>query len=295
MRKILLCLLVILSTIEINAQINSSKKQSHKGNAIGIGFMAGINHSTFTYSEYHLKSLPNNLLLRPNIGFFVNIPINKEISIAPSLSLYNKGTLTKYIYEQTYDVIYTAKSRYFSVRIPIYYYINKRLNSKYDVKPFYNAYNSVQPFIVIAPSYNYLLGGNINLSQPQLPIEDVSVNIGKANMNIHDICIFLGGGISLNKFSLHTKLEIGYNIGIINNFSDMEINETAQSYNINAYNINGKRFNHNIELNIYISLPIRTPDKECKECNKRYPKYSNSNKMNQYRKKNHKSIINFRD
>ena len=293
MKKIYICLLIVLLTLGTNAQTSHKKRHNHKNNPISIGLMAGVNHSTFIYNEAHLKPLPNNLFLRSNLGLFVDIPINEKLSIAPTFSLYSKGSLTKYVYEQNHNVTYTVKSKFLSTRIPIYYYFDKRLNTKDDIRPFLKTSNEIRPFVVIAPSYNYLLGGNINLSQPGLPIENVDINIGKANMNTHDLCVFLGGGISIKRFSLHSKVELGYNIGLINSYSKMEINETSLSSNINAYNINGKRFNHNIELNIYISLPIKKTDKECEECNKKYPKYSNSKEMKHIHNNAHKSFIRF--
>ena len=67
--------------LETNAQNNFSTKNRYtEQNNVNIGIMAGINHSTFTYNENHLKSLPNNLFLRSNIGLYIDIPINKYVS-----------------------------------------------------------------------------------------------------------------------------------------------------------------------------------------------------------------------
>lgn len=294
MKIIYIYIFLVLIALETNAQNNFSTKQRYmEQNNVSVGIMAGINHSNFIYNENHLKSLPNNLFLRFNFGLFIDIPINKSVSISPTFSLCQKGTLVKYNYEQNYNITYTVKSKYFSTKIPIYYYIITKLQSHNDVRPYYNIHNDIKPFIVIAPSYNYLCGGNISLTQPNLPIEEVNINIGKANMAQHDLCIFIGGGVCMNIFLLSTKFEFGYNIGIINNYSKMEIQGTSHSNNIHAYYINGKRFNHNLEFNIHIGIPIKKTKEGCKECNKRYPQYSKSKKMIKYRKKNHKSIINF--
>ena len=80
-------------------------------------------------------------------------------------------------------------------------------------------------------------------------------------MRRHDFSIFLGGGsqfyINLGAFYLVTKVELGYNIGLSNSFSDMEINESIKAGNVNAYNITGKRKIHNIEFNVTLGIPLK--------------------------------------
>lgn len=260
MKKIFAFLIVILATVNLYSQgIRTSVYD-----APVVGVKLGLNHSTFRYSDPNLKSLPHELFIRPNVGVFFELHLNQNFSLAPELFLYNRGHLTKYIYETDYNVTYQVKSRYFTFRMPFCYRVN-----------FYNAEN-VKPFLVLAPSCNLLLGGNINLTQPNLPISNVDIAIGNANMRRHDFSLFLGGGsqfyIDCGSFFLVTKVEIGYNIGLTNSFSNMEIEDVSKSENINAYNITGVRKIHNVEFNITLGIPLQLIRDACWNADMNYKK-----------------------
>lgn len=262
MKKIFTFLIVILASLNLYSQ--GFRTDIYDAPIVGVKL--GLNHSTFKYSDPNLISLPHNLLISPNVGLFFQIHLNRNISVAPELFLYNRGHLTKYVYETDYDVTYKVRSRYFTCRMPIRYRLN-----------FYNAEN-VKPFLVVAPSYNLLLGGNINLTQPNLPIDEVDIAIGDANMRRHDFSLFLGGGsqfyIDCGSFFLVTKVEIGYNIGITNSFSDMEIEENSKPLNVNAYNITGERKIHNIEFNVTLGIPLQFYRDACWNAGTNYKKKS---------------------
>lgn len=244
MKKIFTFLIVILATINMYSQ----GRINNVYDAPAVGIKLGLNHSTFKYNDPNLKSLPHNLFISPNIGAFFELHLNSSFYIAPELFLYNRGHLTQYIYETDYNVTYKVRSRYFTARIPICYRIN--LSDAENVKP----------FLTVAPSCNLLLGGNISLSQPNLPISEVDIAIGRANMRRHDFSVFFGCGsqfyIDCGSFFLVTKVELGYNVGLTNSFSDMEIEEYSKPENINAYNITGERKIHNVELNITFGIPL---------------------------------------
>ena len=288
MKKIFLYLCLFLASMNVFAQ-NTNKHD------VTLGIKAGLNHSTFIYTDKNLKSLPNNIFIRPDIGLFAEVFINDNTSLAPEVFLYSKGNLTKYQYEGYYNVTYTVKTKYIATRVPVYYYYQTFTKSGHNIRPFNKNLNTTRLFVVFAPGINYLLGGNISLTQPGLPIDEVNINVGKANMNNVDFSIFIGAGGSFTNSSLTSKVELGYNIGLINSFSQMEINESSNSTNIHAYNITGKRFNHNIELNISIGIPMKvgkSVNDACESSN-RYifysgKKHNKSNNNNVQKSKNKK-------
>lgn len=244
MKKTFVFLIVIMTAMNIHGQ-------SIRGNvydAPAVGLKVGGNHSTFRYSDHNLASLPHNTFINPNIGAFFEMHLSSGFSIAPELFLYNRGHLTQYVYETDYKVTYKVRSKYLTLRLPFCYRAN------------FDDAENVKPFLVVAPSYNLLIGGNINLTQPGLPISEVDIPIGNANMRRHDFSVFIGGGsqfyIDCGDFHLVTKIEIGYNVGLTNSFSDMEIKESSKPGNVYAYNITGERKIHNIELNVTLGLPL---------------------------------------
>lgn len=262
MKKILFLATMIISTICLHSQ----NKQDKPYKAPIIGIKGGINHSAFKYNAPDLKSVPHSLYINPNAGIFCEFNLNDYFNIAAEFFMYNRGFLAKYVYENNYNVKYEVNSKYFTTRIPVYCHL-KMINKE-----------SIKPFIMMAPSYNYLLGGDINLSQPGLSISNVNINIGQANMNQHDFSLFFGGGckfyIHYSSFSIVTKLELGYNVGLTNSFSKMEIEENSISTNVNAYNITGKRRIDNVEFNISIGIPLKFTHDACYECNDKYRTYS---------------------
>lgn len=282
MKKILILIITLIASLNIHGQTKNMLHDRYTASVIGI--KAGINHSYFKYTAKDLKSISHELLLNPNIGISFEYYINNNISLAPELFLYNRGNVTKYDYENIYKVTYQVKTRYITTRLPIYFRFNPA--STPDVKP----------FVIAALSYNHLLGGNINLTQPNLPIDKVNIDVGKANMRQQDLSIFLGIGsqfyINCGYFSLATKLEFGYNMGLSNSFSEMEINENSTPTNVHAYNITGKRRINNLEFNIYLGLPIKFSNDECSEFNRTYPTYSINKKKKKANRDQHKKFLN---
>lgn len=265
MKKTLILFAIILFVFKVNGQITYDIKggSKYKDKTIVFGLKTGINSSSFVYSDSHLNTLPKDFLLRADIGAYLELPISKFLSVSPQVLLSSKGSSTSYIYENEYDVSYTVKSRYISMRLPI--------NIRIPVR----ALNNNEFNLFFAPCYNYLLGGTIALSQPGLPISDVNINLGSANMRSEDISIFFGGGyrfrINFTHLTLITKFELGYNMSITNNFSDMELNQSSTPTNIHSYNDVGERYNRNLEFNVSIGIPIRLGRSECTDFNHDFP------------------------
>lgn len=284
MKKTFLYICLLFTSLNVFAQ-NANNR------AVSIGLKGGLNHSTFIYTDKNLKSLPNNIFIRPDIGLFAEFFIKDDISLAPEVSLFNSGNLTKYQYGNNYNVTYTVRTRYIATRIPVYYYYHTYTKAGYkNIEPFNKHKNEIRLFIVCAPGINSLLGGDINLEQAGLPIDNVNINVGKANMNNIDLSIFFGTGCSFNQSSFLTKIELGYNLGLINSFSKMERLENSQPTNIHAYNITGKRFNRNIELNVSFGIPIKVKKKDTKDaCNGSYNGFQLNNKRNTYNNKAQKN------
>lgn len=245
MKKTFALLIIIFATLKLQCQVGVEERYT----ATTLGLKIGLNHSTFKYTDSNLKSLPHDIFINPNIGAFIELYISDNLFIAPELFLYNRGHLTHYVYEKNFNVTYKVRSRYFTTRVPIYYRFNISRDDNFKL------------FLTAAPSYNLLLGGKIDLYQPGIPVSKANINIGRANMRQQDFSIFFGCGgqfyINYRNFSVVTKIEFGYNLGLTNSFSDMEISELSKAENTNAYNITGERKINNIEFNVTIGIPLK--------------------------------------
>ncbi|MBP9994448.1 MAG: PorT family protein [bacterium] len=267
MKRIILSVLVLLvAATSVSAQISRRGKKlevSRYDNGIMYGVVGGVSMPKFEYSDDNISDMTADIILRPNVGAFVEFPFGDFFSIAPELLLASKGFSTNYLYgKEMHSIAYKVKSRYASLRIPFMF--------RFSIA----GKRNVQPFIFVAPDFSYLLGGKITMTQSGLPISDVSVNIGEANMNNYDYGLYFGIGLR-SKFRFYNKMmllrfDLGYNIGFNDTYSSMELDDTAIPENIHAYNVTGTRLNRAFEFNIHISIPSRIKQPGCGEINSIY-------------------------
>lgn len=245
MKRIFALFAVILISAETHCQTYLEKRYTAPTLAIKVG----LGHSSFRYSDHNMQSMPHNIFVNPNIGACLDIYLDDNLFVAPELSLYTRGHLSEYLYEELFSVSYMVRARYIAARIPVYY----RFSKPYRMDRC--------PFLVVAPSYCRLLGGNICLNQPGLSVSEVRIDIGNANMRPYDFCLFLGCGyqrfFNCGDFSVVLKAEMGYNWGLANTFSDLEMQEISHGMNTNAYNITGTRKINSVEFNVAIGIPLR--------------------------------------
>lgn len=279
MKKIIFFILVLFVTAaNMSGQISRRGKdvEKRRDNSPFFGIIGGVSSPKFEYTDKNISNLPATTVWRPNFGIFVELPIGNYFSISPELLAASKGFKTSYLYgNKPYTVTYEVQSRYLSLRIPFLFRFS------------FGGYHNIQPFLFVAPDLNYLLGGKIKLEQQGLPIPEANTDIGKANMNDIDAGVYLGFGIrwkfKVNSYIMLMRLDAGYNIGLINTFSSMEIDDSSNPLNVHAYNITGTRLNKALEINIHISIPKRIKRSGCDEINKFYRETPDINK-NKYKK-----------
>ena len=137
------------------------------------------------------------------------------------------------------------------------------------------------PYLYVAPDFGYAFGGNISLTQPGLPISDVSVGISDSNINRFNIGILGGLGVrknvNLTNWIVVLKVDAALCYGFINTFSASETNETATPTNIHAYNSQGKRHSVGLEINLSLGFE-RIGAKPSKSTNNKSSKGSGKSK-----------------
>lgn len=242
----ILCLLLLLQF--------AAMAQGYKHSApreVSVGLKGGINLAGMTFTDPHLSSLPQNMVLKPVGGVFVDFPLLDWFSIVPELMYVERGMSTHYIHYSGCEIDYAIRSRYVDFRLPVLIGVN--ITSWF------------QPYLVAGGDAGYLLGGNIHLQQPGLPRPDITTDLGEANMKP----LYLGafGGLGLRFFKpmkghwAQLRIEATYCHDFVDTFSEMEHNDEANPLNINAYNITGKRFPKGIEITMGLVVPLM-PDKD---------------------------------
>lgn len=265
---LLVCLFVCCSAFSQGMVFNKFeyRKGVDRSRAVIIGLKGGVSFANMYYSDKNLKSLTMSLLVRPDYGIFVEVPLKYNIAVGMDILKTGKGTDISYNSHGDVNspVRYTIKSDYLDVRIPVSY--------KFIVT------YEFMPFVYVAPYASYCLGGEISLNQKKYYEYDQDINttidIGNANMRQFDFGAVVGAGLrydfNFTSFSIVTKIEAGYNFGLRNTYSKMEMengfgnNPTNHNIvNVNAYNLQGKRFNRGFEAMISIGLPLKFIDRGC--------------------------------
>ena len=245
MKKILFILCLLAISICAVGQHRSS-------NQISLGLKGGVNFAGMAYTDWHLSGLPQQMPLRAVGGVFVDIPLSEYFGLAPEILYVERGMKTTYFHYSNSEVQYEIHSRYVDLRIPFLAGINIT--------------SWMQPYLVAGVDAGWLLGGKIHLHQPGLPCPDATILIGKANMRNLYAGAFGGIGIrffqDINGQKAQLKIDATYNFDFIDTFTDMEHSDEAQSINVNAYNITGKRFPEGIEITLGITIPLRSGKKD---------------------------------
>lgn len=209
-----------------------------------FGIKVGANFPRLYYSDKNLKELPHDMMVGPTVGLFYEFRLYRTVSMAVEFDYQQRGGATSYVYENKYNVNYKLQAHYASLRLPFIWYI---IGNK-----------DFSPYLYVAPDFSYAFGGTISLTQPGLPISDVSVGISDANINRFNFSLIGGLGVrknvNLTNWILVLKVDAALAYGFINTFASSETNETATSTNIHAYNSQGERRSVGLEINLSLGF-----------------------------------------
>ena len=218
-----------------------------------FGVKIGANFPRLYYTNKNISDLPHDFMVRLSTGIFAEIPFSDRLALAPELNYQQRGGSTSYLYEQIYDINYSLKADYVSVRLPIITYSN--------------LLNNFKPYLLLGPDIGYVIDGEISLSQTGLDIPESKVGINTSNINYVYAGIIGGAGVRLNLpfqiITLVIKIDAAINMGFTDTFSTAEHSETATPTNIHAYNHQGKRLSRGFEVNLSIGY---IPDKKDDVC-----------------------------
>lgn len=216
-----------------------------------IGFKAGVNLSDMLYTDKHLSVLPQQTVISPAGGLYLDIPLTHQLSIAPEVVYVERGMKTSYTHSSGCDVTYSIHSRYVDLRVP--------LNYGFQIASWF------RPYLTAGIDGGYLLGGTIQLQQPGLPCPEATIMIGKANMRPYYMGVFGGVGaifqLWFGRQMTHWTINAAYYVDLVDSFTKMEHTDASEPVNVNAYNTTGKRLPKGIECTIGFAIPI-TPDNE---------------------------------
>lgn len=260
-KRVFSFILLLLAASTLTAQnkpFSSSAKKNAYFSKFFWGLKGGINIPRLYYTNHYVSDLPHDFMTGLSAGVFAEFPFSDHLSLAVELNYQQRGGSTTYVYEQNYQVHYSLKANYASLRLPLYGYLG--------TSPV------VRPYLLLGPDLGYVVNGSISLSQPGLDIAESEVSLNKSNMNFIYAGLLGGVGVRANLelpgIVLVLKADVAANYGLIDTFSQAEHNETANPTNIHAYNHQGKRISQGFEIHLSIGYIPEKKDDVCNHFNK---------------------------
>ena len=239
MKKIIVIFILAVSFLSVYAQETESSERSFV-----IGARAGIGIFDMRYSSDDVSIYRHHYGVREQIGLFAEYDyLWKGFSVGLDFLYSPRGVNLTW-----QDIDYRLRSYYLDLRIPISYtFLRDKI---------------IQPYVVVAPSVNFVVGGHVNYSSFYT---NASVDFSKANFRPVDFSMFFGAGvkapIAIGNQTLYVGGEFGYNLGFCNTFSNMELDNIANAVNLPMYEVNGTRKNGGFEIAAKVSwvIPHKKP------------------------------------
>ncbi len=254
MRRTILLLIVFLAmSTEMLGQIrmfNDSRVMVSKRASMGVKL--GAADAVMEFTGEKVKDMNHSRVIHPVGGIYVELPVAKFFSVSPEIMFMQRGTTVSCMWMGS-QTDYRLNSRSIDLRIPLQFY--------------WVASNVFKPYVFFGPDFSYVLGGKINLDQPDGEMGNSEVEIGDANINRYDVSVMAGIGfrfdITMDKRYLYIKIEGAYNHGFLNTYSQKELDDMVQSANVHAYNVSGGRYNRSFEVMISVGMPFYKKGETC--------------------------------
>lgn len=251
MKKLFTFLFFIVLGLNLTAQVDYSfgnvKHKRDKSNVPTIGIKGGLTKygMHFAYDKYN--KLPDDFVLKPGFGVFVEYPIKKlrRVSVACELMMIERGFRKSFNFRGDMPEVDEIKANYIDVRIPVTYY-------------FMNA-EVINPYIFVAPDFGFCYGGEFSKTFSENPEYNNSVNISNTDaMNSFDLLLVAGVGVRFNfhfqVFTLIVKLDGSYNFGLLNtNGSSEPKYADGLAYHVD----DASRRNRGFEVMLSVGLPLK--------------------------------------
>ncbi|MBQ8957121.1 MAG: OmpA family protein [Bacteroidales bacterium] len=228
-----LALLLLMPAVNAVAQRFIDKNE--------IGFRYCWNHADLNYSHKMFDIYTHKDYWQNGFGFFITHRVSDNFAIRPEIDFIGRGANLKF------EVIsYIMDAKYVDLRLPL----------MVSFAP--NA--AVNPYLFVAPELGIVREGEITFKSDQTG--KLTTDLAEGNISPFDVGVYGGLGveipISIDNFRFLVAAEAGYNLGLLNTFSEDELDGDAIVLNPSAYTFTpeGSRNNRGIEVAMTITLPL---------------------------------------
>lgn len=222
---------------------------------MAVGIKGGVKVPRMLYWQSPtLGQLPQDTLLTPTGGLFVEIPLGRALMVAPEAVYVQRGTGLKYTHHSGSEVHYTMNVHCVDLRVPV--------ELRWPISPYF------QPYLALGAEVGMRLGGKIAMTRTApIPLND-TLPVGNANMSLIQAGAFAGVGIrsriDLGDMDMIVKLSASYHQDLLDTYSKAEKGGAANAQNVNAYHVEGSRLPQGLEATLGIAIPLeRKPKDAC--------------------------------
>lgn len=197
---------------------------------------ADMNYSHKMYNIYNHKDFWQN-----GFGIFMTSHISSHFAIRPEIDFIGRGTYLKYE-----DISYKLDAKYVDLRLPLIV----------SLAP----HSAVNPYLFVVPELCIVREGEITYKSN--PTGKISTDLAEGNIRPYDLGVMGGLGleipIRIDNFRFSIAAEAGYSLGLLDTFSDDELDGDAIVLNPSPYTYTpeSSRNNRGIEAAVTISLPL---------------------------------------
>lgn len=267
MKRFLLLIVLILPLASLRAQVGGKKPLRQKNyicrntSDLSVGLKAGGSCSDMIYSSVtEAKAMG---LFGPVGGLAMEWNANSHFSLGFDAMYVVRGTrkatdaefLTSFTETNTAHVDYCLTMNCIDFRIPLTYYIGYENDTRF--------------YAFVAPDFGLLLNGNAAWHRtylkenPYYGSTDYEMPLTKANSRPFEISVMAGVGLrqrlQISRLQMYLKLDLAYNFGLSNDFSEAEINQESvfSGWGDIEHETLGTRRMQALELKASLMVPLR--------------------------------------
>ena len=206
-----------------------------------IGFRYAWNHADLRYSHKMFNMYTHKDFWQNGFGFFMTSRVSSHFAIRPEIDFIGRGTMLKFE-----DISYKLDAKYVDLRLPLI--VSFAPNS------------AVNPYLFVAPELCIVREGEITFKSEQTG--KLTTDLAEGNISPYDFGVMAGLGlevpIRIGSFRFLIAAEAGYSLGLLDTFSEDELNGDAFVLNPSPYTYTpeSSRNNRGIEAAVTVSLPL---------------------------------------
>ena len=261
-RCLMLLLIGLLAVLTVQAQFAKPlKKKNDSKRTFCIGITGNYSANDMIYNAVSISAI--HPFLAPSFGLVAEWNTMQGFSIGMDISYVIRGDNETFVSE-----FLTSYSTTTFARIDYCMSLNG-IELRVPMTCYFGGEEFLKPYVYVAPRFSFWTGGH---SRWERVYDDGSFSpmvfeseVTDAMVSPLDFSVMAGLGLcsrlKMGRRALFCKLDLGYGISMMSNFSQGEVNEEVAFYGWGdiGHEELGKRYLHNIEARLALMVPLQKP------------------------------------